>query len=330
MLGLWSLFLLVIVLLLALDLGVLNRKAHVIGFAEALRWSLFWIVLALLFNVLVWFIYDRHWFGAGLEPDFDGPLTGTGAALKFLNGYLLEKSLSVDNIFVIAMVMRGFGVAPAYQHRVLFWGILGALVTRGIFIGMGAFLVRTFAWTFYLFGALLLWAGLKMLRENEEDAERKAGTGSSWVIRFVRRFVPIQEGDPQGRFFVREKGRLAATTLLPALLVIEATDVMFAVDSVPAIFGITADPFLVFTSNIFAILGLRALFFVLADSIQRFRYLKTAVAAIILFIGVKMLLHGVLAVPLWVSLGVVFLALGAGIVASLVADRPARTSEPPR
>jgi tellurite resistance protein TerC len=326
MLLLWTLFLILVVGLLALDLGVFNRKVHVIGFREALRWTFVWIAVALLFGGLVYAIYENHWFGAGLVPDRDGPLDGSSAALKYLNGYLLEKCLSVDNLFVIAMIMASFKVPAKYQHRVLFWGILGAIVTRGIFIGLGAALVSEFGWIFYVFGALLLWTGGKMLFSSEKEEK---DPHDSWIFRAVSRVFPIVEGDFGGRFTTRVGGALRFTSLLPAVVIIEATDVMFAVDSVPAIFGITSDAFIVFTSNIFAILGLRSLFFVLADSLDRFHHLKTAVAIIILFIAIKMILHDWYHIPVLVSLAVIDVALVGGIVASLSSDRPAHTSVPP-
>lgn len=325
MMSLWIGFIALVLALLWLDLGVFHKDHHAISLKEAFRWTLFWVGVALVINVAIGIIYANHWFGAGL-PSVDVPegTYGMEAAFQFLTAYLLEKSLSFDNIFVIALIITFFRIQPSEQHRVLFWGILGAIVMRGLFVALGVILIRKFDWIFYVFGAILVITGLKMVFGKGEEKDPSATPYYRWL----RRILPIHDGEHGGRFTTRVNGKFQFTTLFPALLIIELTDVMFAVDSVPAIFGITRDPFLVFTSNICAILGLRSLYFVLASSLNRFRYLKTAVTAILIFIGTKMLLHSQLeslpkAWNIAVSLGFIGIALTAGIIASLVKDIPA-------
>lgn len=296
---LWVAFLAFVVGLLALDLGVFHRRAHTIHPREALGWSVFWILLALAFNLLVW-----RWFG---------PERG----LEFLTGYLIEKALSVDNIFVFLVIFSYFAVPPAFQHRVLFWGIVGAIVTRMAFILAGAALLGAFHWIIYVFGLLLVVTGLRMLRGAEEvHPERNR------LVALARRYLPVVPAYRGAAFFVREGGRQAATPLFLALLTVEATDIVFAVDSIPAIFAITRDPFIVFTSNLFAILGLRALYFLLAGILHRFHYLKVGLSLVLVFVGLKMLVSEVLTVPIGVSLTVVALLIGGSVVASLVAPAP--------
>ena len=249
---LWGAFTLFVLCLLALDLGVFHRKAHAVGPREALGWSLFWIALALLFNAgVVW------WFGAQ-------------RGLEFLTGYLIEKALSVDNIFVFLVIFSYFSVPAAYQHRVLFWGILGAIIFRVIFILAGAALLAAFHWVIYVFGGLLILTAVRIVRARDEEVHPERNP----LLRLVRRVVPVVSTYQGARFFVRAGGRLMATPLLLVLVVVEATDIVFAIDSIPAIFAVTGDAFIVYTSNIFAILGLRALFFLLAGVLTRFQYLK--------------------------------------------------------
>lgn len=285
--------------MLALDLGVFHRKAHEVPLKEALVWSVVWITLALVFNVGVY-----YWFGT--EP-----------ALQFLTGYLIEKALSVDNLFVFLVIFGYFGVPKAYQHRVLFWGILGALVMRAIFIGLGAALLQSFHWIIYVFGAILVLTGIKLLVQRNEEMHPERNP----MYRLAAKVLPSTSEYHGSKFFVKQAGKWVVTPLFLVLVMVEATDVVFAVDSIPAIFAITSDPFLVFTSNIFAILGLRALYFLLAGIMSRFVYLKVGLALVLCFVGVKMLIVDFYKVPIVLSLGVVVLLLGGSIVASLIKTR---------
>ncbi|HOT98404.1 MAG TPA: TerC family protein [bacterium] len=349
MIGLWLGFIGFVLLMLALDLGVFHRKAHVVHLKEALSWSGVWISLGLFFAVFIYYAYQGHWFGLGTQPDaVDGLInSGRTAAIKYLTGYVVEKSLSIDNIFVIAMIFGFFAVPALYQHRVLFWGILGALIMRGAMIGIGAALIARFHWILYLFGAFLIVTGAKMffMHSRAEDPNRNP------VVRLVRRFFPVTERFHGEHFIVRagsaashegelpgdaeiddavvataRKGAILLTPLAIALIIVETTDLIFAVDSIPAIFAITADPFLVFTSNVFAILGLRSLYFALAGMLDRFRYLKTALAVVLMLVGVKMLTASWLKQLLgeqfnFILLGVILLILIGGVVLSLLANR---------
>lgn len=311
---LWSGFLAFIFALLALDLGVFNRRPHVINVRESLIWTCVWIAIALVFGVFVYAAYEHGWMTSppGL-PD----LSGTEAALQYLTGYVVEKMLSLDNIFVIAAILTSFRVPAESQHRVLFWGVLGALVLRGAMIFAGSSAIRTFSWLLYPLGLLLVITGGKMVRSDDGDDGEAVQEGA--VVRFVRRHIPVTKDFHGGHFLVREEGRLHATPLLLALIAIEFTDVLFAIDSVPAVFGVTLDPFLVMTSNVFAILGLRSLFFALRAMLDRFRYLKSTVALILVFVGLKMIVgEGTgFHLPSWASLAVIFGALTIGTVLSL-------------
>lgn len=293
--ALWIGFTLLVLALLALDLGVFHRKAHTVSFRQALGWSIFWIVLALLFNLGIY-----SWFGSRV-------------ALEFLTGYLVEKALSVDNIFVFLVIFSYFSVPAAYQHRVLFFGILGALVMRAVFILVGAALLAAFHWMIYVFGAALLLLGVKMLvhQDNEIHPERNP------LFRLFKRCVRATDTYRGHHFVVYESGKWLATPLLLVLVAIEATDVVFAIDSIPAVFGITQDPFVVYTSNVFAILGLRALFFVLSGAMAKIHYLKTGLALVLVFVGTKMLLTDIYKVPILASLAVITLLIGAAVAASL-------------
>jgi tellurite resistance protein TerC len=294
--ALWIGFTAFILAMLALDLGVFHRKAHAVKIREALIWSLIWVSLALLFNAGIYF-----WFGSE-------------RALEFFTGYLIEKALSVDNLFVFLVLFSYFAVPAPLQHRVLFWGIVGALVMRAGFIFAGSALIQKFHWVIYIFGAFLVFTGIKLLaaRESEIHPERNL------VLRLFRRIVPSVSDYHGSRFSIKVAGRRVATPLLAVLVVIEATDIVFAVDSIPAIFAITTDPFIVFTSNIFAILGLRALYFLLAGMIGRFRYLKVGLGSVLAFVGAKMLLVDVIHVPIALSLGIVGSLLGCSIVISML------------
>ena len=302
---LWIGFNVFVLAMLALDLGVFHRKAHAVSGKEALTWSLVWISFALVFNTVIYFYWDR------MMPA--STYTNRDAALAFFTGYLIEKSLSVDNIFVFILIFSFFRVPAAYQHRVLFWGILGALIMRGTLIAIGAALLQEFHWIIYIFGAFLIFTGIRMALQNEEYVEPDKNP----VVKFFRRFMPVTETFERDQFFVRRAGRLMATPLFLILLVVESTDLIFAVDSIPAIFAVTQDPFIVYTSNVFAILGLRALYFLLANVMDQFQYLKFGLSAVLIFIGVKMVIVDFYKIPITVSLGVVASILTISILASL-------------
>ena len=386
MIWIWIGFLALILLFLALDLGVFHRKAHVVSVREALTWSVVWAALGLSFGAFVYFGYERHWMGLGLlspaqqaeaaalpeagrsavfvdrwAVSADNPhglLDGTAALTKYVTGYLVEKSLAVDNIFVIALIFAYLAVPPLYQHRVLFWGILGALAMRGAMIAAGAELIQNYSWIIYVFGAFLILTGVKMLLITENK-----NPGDSWVVKAAKRLWPVTDKYHGEHFFVRagsawsheaatpgapverdeavermervRRGALMMTPLFLALVLVEFTDLIFAVDSIPAVFAITTDPFLVFTSNAFAILGLRSLYFALAGLMDKFHYLKVSLAVLLAVVGAKMMAHKQLKAALgddvhFYLLGVTVLILGAGVVASLVSNRrAARAGEPP-
>ncbi|MBK7876543.1 MAG: TerC family protein [Planctomycetes bacterium] len=302
---LWGGFILFVLAMLALDLGVFHRKAHTVTVKEAAIWSGVWVALALVFNAGLW------WFA------------GERAALEFTTGYLIEKALSVDNIFVFVVIFSYFAIPQAFQHRVLFWGILGALVLRAIFVLLGGAFLQQFHWAIYVFGGILIVTGVKLLLQRSGQSD----PGKNPIIRFVMRFVPVKQDTTCESFFVREKGKLFATPLFLALLAVEFTDVVFAIDSIPAIYAITSDPFLVFTSNIFAILGLRSLYFLLAGVVDKFRYLKVGLAGVLIFVGTKMAIVDVYKVPVGVSLGVIALLLGISVGASMWVTRGSRRDD---
>ena len=298
-LWLWIAFNAFVLAMLALDLGVFHRKAHAVSVKEATIWSCVWIALSMLLNVWIW------------------QTRGAQAGLEFFTGYLIEKSLSVDNIFVIALIFGYFRVPEKYQHRVLFWGILGALVLRAIFIFAGAALIERFHWIIYVFGAFLIVTGIRMALAGDEEIHPEKNP----VLRLARRFLPVTSDYRGPSFFVRENGRRMATPLFLVLLLVESTDLIFAVDSIPAIFAVTLDPFLVYTSNICAILGLRSLYFVLAGVMGKFVYLKLGLAVVLGFVGVKMVAVDFYKVPTLLSLGVIAAILTVSIVASLIKAR---------
>lgn len=296
---LWAGFIVFVLAMLAIDLGLFQRKAHVIGMREAAGWTVVWITLALAFNVVVYF-----W-------------RGSETATAFFTGYIIEKALSVDNIFVFALIFTYFSVPREYQHGVLFWGILGALIMRGLFIAAGAALLASFHWVMYVFGAFLIVTGVKLAQHQDAEVHPDRNP----LVRLLRRVMPVSDTYHGGAFFVREAGRLVATPLLVVLLVVESTDVVFAIDSIPAVFAITRDPFIVYTSNVFAILGLRALFFLLAGALDKFYYLKPALSIILVFVGVKMLVSEFYKIPVAVSLLVIAGLLTGAVVASLARAR---------
>ncbi len=294
---LWAIFGASILIMLALDLGIFHRKSHEISIKEALIWSLIWIVIAAAFNVLVYL-----WMG-------------TEAAIEFTAGYLVERMLSFDNLFVFLLVFSYFKVPSLYQYKVLFWGILAALVMRGAFIVAGIELIDNFHWIIYLFGAFLLVTGLKMFVRKDED---EIDVGGNPVLKLCRRFLPTTDNYSDGNFFIRTAGKFFATPLFIVLLVVETTDIIFAFDSVPAILGITLKPFVVYTSNIFAILGLRSLYFALAGCMTMFHYLGHGVTLILIFIGTKMLLSGFYEIDAGIALGVIVLILAGSIGLSIL------------
>ena len=308
---LWIGFILFIGILLALDLGVFNRQSHVISTKEALGWTGLWVTVSLLFSIFVYFAYRDQWFGLGMEMGH--AISPQTAVLKYLTGYLVEQSLSIDNIFVIAIIFSYFHIPRQYQHRVLFWGIVGAIVFRGFMIGAGVFLIQRFSFITYIFGVILLYSAYKMLGSDHE----KIDPNKNPVVNFFKRFFPVIRTIHKEHFFVKRMGKTFATPLFIALLVVETTDIMFAFDSIPAIFAITTDPFLVFSSNIFAILGLRSLFFVLVSILNRFKYLQYSLVLILAFVGVKMLLIHLVHLPEWLSFVVILGCLGGGILFSL-------------
>ncbi len=316
MIGLhWIAFIAFILALLFLDLCVIHRKAQVIGTGKALAWTSVWVTIALAFNGCVYFLYDRNLFGIGL--DVGHPLDGRQAALQFFTGWLVEYTLSMDNIFVIAVIFGYFAVPPEYQHRVLFWGILGALAMRGVMIALGAALVNAFAWMTQVLGVLLLLSAVKLLRAGEERPEPERNP----LVRLARFIYPVSTSYEGPAFFTRLDGKRAITPLFLVLLVVESTDLLFAIDSIPAIFGYTKDPFLVFTSNAFAILGLRSLYFALAGLMATFRYIKVSLVFILAFTGVKMLLPHDKDIPTEVAVLVILALLAVGVVSSIVARR---------
>ncbi|MBC7877481.1 MAG: TerC family protein [Anaerolineales bacterium] len=302
---LWVGFNLFVLLMLALDLGVFHRQSHTVSTKEAITWSVVWISLSLIFNAIIYFFWDQ------MVPN--SQYTNSEAALAFLTGYLIEKSLSVDNIFVFILIFSFFAVPAAYQHRVLFWGILGALVMRGILIAVGAALLEQFHWIIYVFGAFLIYTGIRMARHQDEEVQPDKNP----IVKFFRRFMPVTENFEGDKFFVRRAGVLMATPLFLILLIVESTDLVFAVDSIPAIFAVTRDPFIVYTSNVCAILGLRALYFLLANVMDKFQYLKLGLSVVLTFIGVKMVIADLYHIPVGVSLGIVASVLTISIVASL-------------
>jgi tellurite resistance protein TerC len=298
----WIGFNLFVLAMLALDLGVFHRKARVVAFKESVAWTVVWVALALAFNAGIWYF------------------AGAQKALEFFTGYVIEKSLSVDNVFVFAMLFSYFAVPPLYQHKVLFWGILGALAMRAVMIALGAALIAEFSWIIYVFGAFLVLTGIKMAVKREEAIHPERNP----VVRAFKRLMPVTSDYREDRFFVVENGLRHATPLFVVLLLVEVTDLIFAVDSIPAIFAVTTDPFIVYTSNIFAILGLRSIYFALAGVMDKFHYLKIGLGVVLAFVGVKMLLvHSPYKLDTLLSLGVVVGILAVSVVASLL--RPKKT-----
>lgn len=317
MIWMWIGFNLFVLAMLALDLGVFHRHAHTVSVKEATIWSVVWISLALVFNAGIYFFWQQ------LVPT--SAYSNSDAALSFFTGYLIEKSLSVDNIFVFVLIFSYFSVPPQYQHRILFWGIIGALLMRAALILVGATLIKEFHWIIWVFGAFLIFTGIKMAFHKNEELHPEQNP----LIKLFRRLMPVTNTYEGSRFFVRQAGKLMATPLFLVLLMIESTDLIFAVDSIPAIFAVTQEPFIVYTSNVFAILGLRSLYFLLAGVMNKFYYLKLGLSVVLTFVGVKMLMPDLSAlltgisykIPTLVSLGVVAGILIVAVIASLLRAR---------
>jgi tellurite resistance protein TerC len=304
----WIIFIIAILAFLALDLGVFNKTPHVISTKEASKWTLIWVSLSFAFSGVIYWLYTTDYI---TNPD---QLRPSAAMMKYITGYLIELSLSVDNIFVMAIIFSAFKIPQIFQHRVLFWGIMGAIVFRGLMIFFGVIVIKQFSWTTYLFGAFLLFTAIKMMFSKEEETFEPK---ESFVYRILGKLIPITTTIDKEHFFLRINAKRHATPLFVALVVIEVMDVLFAVDSVPAILAITSDPFLVFSSNIFAILGLRSMYFFLANMLAKFSYLEYSLIAILSFVGIKMLAKDFIEIAEWASLAFIGLSLLTGVLVSL-------------
>ena len=308
----WIIFIALILVFLALDLGVFNKTPHVISSKEAGLWTAIWVTLSFVFSAIIYWLYTNNLINNPTE------IRPAVAAIKFITGYLIELSLSVDNIFIIAIIFSSFKIPLKYQHRVLFWGIIGAIIFRGLMIYLGVLLVTKFEWLTYLFGVFLIYTAMKMLfTDEEEDFEPK----DSKVFKLINKIIPVSTEINGEHFFIKQDLKTFATPLFVALIVIEVMDMIFALDSVPAILAITADPFLVFSSNMFAILGLRSMYFFLANMLEKFSYLEYSLISILTFVGLKMLVHHYIEIPEWISLTFIAVSLIAGIVYSLYVDK---------
>lgn len=308
--SIWVLFLVFVFSMVALDLGVFHRKPSIPTVSDALRWTAVWVTMAMCFTGVVYLLYENNYEWAGLATEH---LTGRQAASQYLMGYVLEESLSIDNIFVIAMIFSYFRVPLELQHRVLFWGILGAVFLRGIMIGLGVALINNFDWIIYVFGALLIYTAIRMMLLSQETVD----PGHNPLVILARRWLPVTDRYHGQQFLVRIDGKMMVTPLFLALILVESSDVMFAVDSIPAIFAVTRDPFIVFTSNIFAILGLRSLYFVLAGYMNKFQYLKNALVFVLGYVGVKMMLSNHYHIPDGISMSIIIGILGVGVITSI-------------
>ncbi|MFT7343522.1 MAG: tellurite resistance protein TerC [Lentimonas sp.] len=308
----WILFLILIFTFLALDLGFFHKENVKVSMKDCMRWTAVWVIIALLFGIVVYFIYQNNWF----EINTSGQ-TGYQAMLDYYAGYLIEESLSLDNIFVIALVFKYFKIPNKYQYKILFWGIIGAVIFRLIMIFLGIAFVKQFEWATYIFGGILVFSAIKMIFEKEEEEDFKDSIG----VKLLSKVIKIDWSIKDGRYFIKENGKRVATGLFAALIVVEFSDIIFAVDSIPAIFSITTDPFIVFSSNIFAILGLRNLYFFLSNMLDKFEYMKFALVAVLLFVGLKMLLIHFYPIPTGISLIVILMLLTSGIVYSIYVER---------
>lgn len=317
----WIIFFAIISIFLALDLGVFHKKNAVVTMKDSIMWTSIWVTIALLFGIAIYFIYENQLFGLNTHG-----ATGLDAMTKYYTGYVLEESLSLDNIFVIAMIFKFFKIKPEFQHRILFWGIIGAVFFRLIMILLGQAFIEKFEWSMYVFGGILIWSALKMMKDEDEESDFKQSMG----VKLLSKIYPIDWSIQNGHFLEKVNGKSVATPLLAALIVVEFTDILFAVDSIPAIFSITDDSFLIFSSNIFAILGLRSLYFFLSGMLDKFKYIKVALVFVLLFVGVKMIFHHQLVFlkeHSWVSLIVILGALICGVIASIIANKRADKKE---
>jgi len=305
----WILFIAIVLLFLALDLGFFNKTPHVIRTKEATIWTGIWVTIALSFSLLIYLIFANGWI------ENPGNLSPSKALIQYITGYLIELSLSMDNIFVIAVIFASYRIPPKYQHRVLFWGIIGAIIFRALMIFFGVALISKFEWIIYAFGGFLILTALKLLVSKEKE---KFNPKKSLVYRIVRKFIPITAKVKNEKFFMRKKERIVATPLFLVLIIIEFTDVIFALDSIPAILAVTRDPFIVFSSNILAILGLRSMYFFLSRMTQKFQYLKYSLVAILSFVGVEFILQNIYEFSEWFALGFIFTALAIGVLISII------------
>ncbi len=329
MIWFWFGFFALVALLLFIDLGVLNRNAKTPTIKSALYWTIGWVALGLSFSGVVYLIYQNGWLGAHLKGCPPGEHGGGDAAVTYVSAYLLEQALSIDNIFVMSLLFTAFKVPAKYQHRVLFWGILGAIGFRLAMLGGGAFLVSKFEWIFYVFGGYLAYQGVKLLREGDGGDDDGNPHDRSLAVRALRKFVRIVDGEHDGKFVVRLDGRRALTTMAVCLVVIELTDIVFALDSIPAVLSVSQETFIMVTSNIFAIMGLRSLYFVLAGAMAQFKYLKLALAILLIVIGGKMIVHHWWQMSHLISLALIGGILGVGVLASVIATkRAARDTTP--
>jgi tellurite resistance protein TerC len=308
----WILFLAAVLAFLALDLGIFNKTPHIISTKEASKWTIIWVCMAFAFSGVIYWLYQTGYIG---NPDKLRPAT---AMVKYITGYLIELSLSIDNIFVIAIIFTAFKIPRKYQHRVLFWGIIGAIVFRGLMIFSGVLLIHKISWSTYVFGGFLIFTAIRMLVKDED---KEFDPKKSWIYSVLGKVIPLKHHIKGEHFFTIENGKRFATPLFVSLVVIEVMDVLFAVDSVPAILAITSDPFLVFSSNIFAILGLRSMYFFLANMLKKFAYVEYSLIAILIFVGIKMILADIVTFPEWASLGFIALALIIGILVSLYKEK---------
>ncbi len=309
MIWFWLGFFALVALLLFLDLGVVHRRATEMTLRAAAGWTVAWVALGLSFSGVVYLMYENNWLGVHHTAG-----QGSDATVTYVSAYLLEQALSIDNIFVMSLLFRSFKMPLKYQHRVLFWGIIGAVFFRVAMLGGGAFLAKKFDFIFYIFGAYLAYQGLKLFKGEDEDAD----AGDNRAVKVIRKMVRVVDGDHGGKFIVKIDGRRALTTVAVCLVVIELTDIVFALDSIPAVLSVSQDTFIMITSNIFAILGLRSLYFVLAGAMEKFQYLKYALAVLLIFIGAKMILHKWLFIEHWISLLIIAGIIGSGVAASLI------------
>lgn len=304
----YVIFLAIVFALLALDLGVFHKAKKEVSMKESLAWTAVWVTISILFGGAIYWIYDVNFMGINKQGT-----EASKAMIDYFTGYVIEESLSLDNIFVMAMIFGFFKVELKYQHNILFWGIIGAVFFRLVMILLGTAFVNSFEWTIYIFGVILLFSAYKMIKQGEEDEDFRDSAG----VKFLSRIYPIDWEAQNGKYFIKKDGKWFATTLMATLVVVEFSDILFAVDSIPAIFSITTDSFIVFTSNIFAILGLRNLYFFLANMLDKFEYMKYSLVFVLMFVGIKMLIMHWIHIPPMVSLGVILAALALGILYSI-------------